>query len=72
MVDHTDDQLVRALVHEAYMQFQGEDAPSPVELTRTRRFIVLAELLLAGAADDSDRAEVYEILHPSTVHHYLA
>ena len=71
MAAHTDEQLVRALVHDAFIDVQTLDSLSQVELARTGRFVTLAELLLSGATDDSHRAEALEILHPSTVHQYL-
>lgn len=46
-------------------------ATPETELASIKRYVHLAELILAGAAEDSDRAEEYKTLHPSTRNLYL-
>ena len=67
---HSDQQLALALVHDAHLLC----APEPLreaEVEQIRKMLHIAELLLGENATDEERAEVYEILHPATLHLYL-
>lgn len=68
MADHTDTQLVYALVHDANLLLVGS---GETDIKRCRQLLTLAESILGGSATAAERSSVYELLHPSTVHHYL-
>lgn len=70
MAEHTDQELVRALVHDALMLCDGAAGDS--EIRRIRGLLGLAEVLLADKASAEERASVYEVVHPSTRSHFLA
>lgn len=68
----TDQQIARALVHDAQLfLIASADGPSEHELALVRGLLDLAEKVLAGTATDADRAQAAEIVHPSTRDNYL-
>ena len=71
MANHTDQELARALIHEVNVMWTSSGQNSEEDTKRMRDMTHLAEIILAGNADDADRNRVYETVHPSTVSHYL-
>jgi len=67
-VNHTEDELVKALVHDARVLCDGA---SERELTVIKRELTVAEALLSNTATSDDPKAVYKLVHPSTRSHFL-
>lgn len=67
-VNHMDDELVKALVHDALALC---DDASERELTVIKQELTIAEALLSNTATSDDRKAVYEFVHPSPRSHFL-
>ncbi len=63
-----DDELVKALVHDALVLCDGA---SERDLTVIKQELTIAEALLSNTATSDDRKAVYELVHPSTRSHFL-
>ena len=68
MTKHNDEQLLKALVHDALVLCGGANER---DIGVIRDELLIAEAILSNDADDDDRASVYDIVHPSTRTHYL-
>lgn len=66
-----DVQRAYALVHDSGLLFIGAPhGPSGHELDVIKEELSLAEKLLGGHADDTDRARAREIVHPATASNF--
>jgi hypothetical protein len=71
MPEHTDVELLHALVHDAHLLCAGAPDVARTDVARIKEQLGIAELIMSNAATDKDRSRVYEILHPATLHLYL-
>jgi hypothetical protein len=74
-MDPGDEQLVRALVHDANVRLTGssaEDLGHDGDLDAVRQVLAVAEKILNGKASAEEKASVPNIVHPQVRSLYLS
>jgi site-specific recombinase XerC len=71
MANHTDEELLGAVIHEAQLLAHGAETISSRDTRAIQELLAIAESLVSGSVTDQQRARVYEAVHPSTRSHYL-
>jgi hypothetical protein len=71
MAKHSDQELLRALVHDAHLLASTAGEIHEHDAAVIKEQLGIAEEILAGVVTEEGRRRVYDLLHPATLNLYL-